>query len=75
MSTRERWIVYPILFMTLGIALRDKIIRPTHLGSGDLQLGAGEITTGIDSAASNCKWTPSSVTGWNLPAPSAERSS
>jgi hypothetical protein len=33
--------------MTLGIALRDKIIRPTHLGSGDLQLEAGEITTGI----------------------------
>jgi len=26
MSTRERWIVYPLLFMTLGIALRDKIL-------------------------------------------------
>ena len=24
MSTRERWIVYPLLFLTLGIALRDK---------------------------------------------------
>ncbi len=45
MSTRERWIVYPILFMTLGIALRDKIIPPPHLGSGRLQFQAGEITT------------------------------
>lgn len=26
MSTRERWIVYPLLFMTLGIALRDKVL-------------------------------------------------
>ena len=24
MSERERWIVYPLLFLTLGIALRDK---------------------------------------------------
>lgn len=27
MSTRERWIVYPLLFLTLGIALTDKITR------------------------------------------------
>lgn len=25
MSTRERWIVYPLIFLTLGIALRDKL--------------------------------------------------
>jgi len=25
MSERERWIVYPLLFLTLGIALRDKL--------------------------------------------------
>jgi len=24
MSTRERWIVYPLLFLTLGIVMRDK---------------------------------------------------
>ena len=29
MSSRERWIVYPLLFLTLGIAVRDKII-PAH---------------------------------------------
>jgi hypothetical protein len=46
MSTRERWIVYPILFMTLGIALRDKIIPPAHLGNGALQFQAGEIAAG-----------------------------
>ncbi len=27
MSTRERWTVYPLLFLTLGIALTDKITR------------------------------------------------
>ncbi len=26
MSTRERWIVYPLLFLALGAALRDKVI-------------------------------------------------
>lgn len=30
MSTRERWVVYPLLFLTLGIALRDKIVPPSH---------------------------------------------
>ena len=29
MTTRERWIVYPLLFLALGIALRDKLIPPT----------------------------------------------
>ena len=43
MSTRERWIIYPLLFMTLGIALRDKIILPAHLGNLGLQVQAGEI--------------------------------
>jgi hypothetical protein len=28
MSERERWIVYPLLFLTLGVSLRDKMIRP-----------------------------------------------
>jgi len=28
MSSRERWIVYPLLFLTLGIAMRDKVIPP-----------------------------------------------
>ena len=27
MSSRERWVVYPLLFLTLGIALKDKITR------------------------------------------------
>ena len=34
MSTRERWIVYPLLFMTLGIALRDKVIPRNRLAVG-----------------------------------------
>jgi hypothetical protein len=31
MSTRERWIVYPLLFLALGIAMRDKVIPPKRL--------------------------------------------
>ncbi len=27
MSSRERWTVYPLLFLTLGIALKDKIVK------------------------------------------------
>jgi hypothetical protein len=43
MSTRERWIVYPLLFLTLGIALRDKVIPPVQFGHSGLQVQAGEI--------------------------------
>ncbi len=46
MSTRERWIVYPLLFLTLGITLRDKIIPPRFLGGASTRLLAGEIATG-----------------------------
>ncbi len=31
MSDRERWIVYPLLFLALGAALRDKFIPPAQL--------------------------------------------
>jgi hypothetical protein len=31
MSTRERWIVYPLLFLALGAALRDKVLHPGRL--------------------------------------------
>jgi hypothetical protein len=43
MSTRERWIVYPLLFMTLGIAMRDKV---THRVS--------DATMTMDVAAIAC---------------------
>jgi hypothetical protein len=29
MTDRERWTVYPLLFLTLGIAVKDKIVRLT----------------------------------------------
>ena len=29
MSERERWIVYPLLFLALGAALRDKLVDRT----------------------------------------------
>lgn len=43
MSTRERWIVYPLLFLTLGIALRDKIVPPGRLGGPNTRIEAGEL--------------------------------
>jgi hypothetical protein len=39
MSTRERWIVYPLLLLTLGIVMRDKIVGPTHLKTGEVTAG------------------------------------
>jgi hypothetical protein len=44
MSSRERWIVYPLLFLALGTALRDKLIPPDHLGNLGMQFEAGAIT-------------------------------
>jgi hypothetical protein len=41
MSTRERWIVYPLLFLTLGIALRNQFL-PTNLFKA-MDLHANEI--------------------------------
>ena len=29
MSERERWVVYPLLFLALGAALRDKLVDRT----------------------------------------------
>lgn len=44
MSTRERWIVYPLLFMTLGIALKDKIVR--RLSTDQVECRALIVTDG-----------------------------
>lgn len=55
MTTRERWIVYPLLFLTLGIALRDKIVpqrmvvseevRARHIRCGDIEGQRAEFAT------------------------------
>ena len=36
MSTRERWIVYPLLFLTLGIVMRDKVFPQRHFQANDV---------------------------------------
>ncbi len=36
MSTRERWIVYPLLFLTLGIVMRDKYVSQGHFGESEV---------------------------------------
>lgn len=33
MNSRERWTVYPLLFLALGLALRDKIVPPSRFGA------------------------------------------
>jgi hypothetical protein len=42
MSPRERWIVYPLLFMTLGIAIRNQFLPTNVVKTMDLQ--ANELT-------------------------------
>jgi hypothetical protein len=41
MSTRERWIVYPLLFLALGTAIKPKLVPPElrglEMASGNLQ--------------------------------------
>jgi hypothetical protein len=37
MSPRERWIVYPLLFMTLGIAIRNQFLPTNVVKTMDLQ--------------------------------------
>jgi hypothetical protein len=29
-SSRERWIVFPLLFLSLGVSLRDKLVPPSR---------------------------------------------
>jgi hypothetical protein len=41
MSDRERWIVYPLIFLTLGIALRNQFLPTRRFGALDLR--AGEV--------------------------------
>jgi hypothetical protein len=42
MTDRERWIVYPLVFLTLGIALRNQFLPTRRFGAVDLQ--AGELS-------------------------------
>ena len=42
MTDRERWIVYPLVFLTLGIALRNQFLPTRQFGAVDLR--AGELS-------------------------------
>jgi hypothetical protein len=53
MSTRERWIVYPLLLLTLGIVMRDKVMPQGHFQANEV--AAGRIHCGqlqVDRVAS-----------------------
>jgi hypothetical protein len=54
MSTRERWIVYPLLFLTLGIALRDKVVPPSQIRCNELQAGQ-VVCNRLESVQSECR--------------------
>lgn len=44
MSTRERWIVYPLLFLAIGLGLRNKLFPPSHFGGrSETVIKAAEI--------------------------------
>jgi hypothetical protein len=59
MSSRERWIVYPLLFLTLGIAIRDKFLPAKRLMV--MNLMAGEVVSPrihcheLDSVLCECR--------------------
>jgi hypothetical protein len=36
MSNRERWIIYPLLFLTFGAVMRDKLIIPPKLAAREV---------------------------------------
>lgn len=36
MTTRERWTVYPLLFLAIGLALRANVLPPEQLGDLDV---------------------------------------
>ena len=42
MTDRERWIIYPLVFLTLGIALRNQFLPTRRFGAVDLR--AGELS-------------------------------
>jgi hypothetical protein len=47
MNTRERWIVYPLVFLAMGLAMRNKVIPPSELLALRVKchgLDANEIT-------------------------------
>ncbi len=52
MTSRERWTVYPLLFLAIGLALRAVAVPPDTLSAGVLEAGriiCGEIVvTGTD---------------------------
>lgn len=73
MSTRERWIVYPLLFLTLGIAMRDKIVPPKHVQVEELaavqircnQLQVAQLASASRFAAPTIQCAELAVTGPN----------
>jgi hypothetical protein len=46
MTSRERWIVYPLLSLALGVSLKDKIFPPSHGGNPWFQFEAKDIVAG-----------------------------
>ena len=48
MTSRERWVVYPLLFLTLGITMRDKVWPQPNLMVADMrafgEVAANKIT-------------------------------
>ncbi len=53
MTTHERWIIYPLLFLTLGIAMRDKVVPP-RLSARDLEadlVRCNRLEVGLEKVA------------------------
>lgn len=51
MTTRERWTVYPLLFLAIGLALRGVAVPPAKFTAGAIETGrviCGELVVASD---------------------------
>jgi hypothetical protein len=65
MTSRERWIVYPLLLLTLGIVMRDKVVPQGHFQAnevtaarircGQLQVDQAVSADGIAARSLQCR--------------------
>ncbi|MDA7980049.1 MAG: hypothetical protein MPJ50_14875 [Pirellulales bacterium] len=62
MTVRERWTVYPLLFLTLGLVMRDRMerrpIAPQNAGYKMRELQIVDENGNIQYSLSNDGWNP-----------------
>jgi len=66
MSERERWIVYPLLFLTLGVSLRDKVTHSTTVDHIDAEtIRCQALLVGHDVQTLQGRVPPGTITAFD----------